>query len=121
MDKLKNYSIKAVVLVINAALVIGGAFFIKNGQQKKQAETDLVANISANQDQQAIATQAQQLQQIVDQNRNQKIESLAQNTGTVTIQKPTVVTQTIPAKTSTVTVPVSSSSSSTPAKTTKKS
>jgi hypothetical protein len=118
LEKIKAFFIKFVVLAVNTALVAGGVFFIKHQQEEKQTSADLATNASANEDQQAVAAQVSQLQQIIEQNRKAKNEDISKNTGTITIQKPTTVTQTIPAVTKTVQVPVTTS---TPKKTTKKS
>jgi biopolymer transport protein ExbB/TolQ len=123
MDKLKGILVKSIILLINAGLVVSGVFFIKNNQDQKQVSEDLANNANANNEQKQLSEQALQLQKIVEQNRNQKTETISKNPSTITVQKPTTVTQTIPAKTTTVKVPVasSSSSSSSSSKTTKKS
>jgi len=113
LDKIKQFLLQSVVLVINVALVLGGVLFIRHQQQKKQDQQDADFNAAVNKAQQGIETQAQQLQQIVDQNRNQKNETIANNPATVTVQKPVTVTQVIPAKTTTIKVPVTSSTTKT--------
>jgi hypothetical protein len=112
-DKIKRLLFQFVVLAVNATLVTGGVLFIRNQQQKKQDQQDLALNADMNQEQQEVATQAQQLQQIVDQNRNNKYDAVANNPPSVTVQKPVAVTQVIPAKTTTVKVPVKSTSAKT--------
>lgn len=120
MEKVKSFLVKAVVFIINVALVAGGVFFIKNQQRQKQAEADLVAANEAEKAAQSIGEQASQLQQIVEQNRNQKTDSVASNPSQVTVQKPTVITETIPAQTKAVNVSTSTSAPA-PKATTKKS
>ncbi len=119
-DKVKSFLFKFFVLVLNAGLVIGGVFIIKDQQQKKQVAQDLANNTGANQDAQGIAAQVAQLQQIVEQNKQVKDNIVANNPATITVQKPTTVTQTIPAVTKTVQVPVKTTAPA-PKATTKKS
>ncbi|HEX8974401.1 MAG TPA: hypothetical protein VF817_02860 [Patescibacteria group bacterium] len=126
MDKLKGFVIKSIVLLINAALVVGGVFFLKNQQKQKQAQVDAAQAAADLANQIEAASQSSDLQKIIDSNRQQKADSVASNTGTITVQKPVTVKETIPGKTTTVTVPASSSTSSSssapvPKTTTKKS
>ena len=49
MDKFKTILIKSMVLVINAALVLGAVFFIKNKQNQTQGAVDLTVNAQTGQ------------------------------------------------------------------------
>ncbi|EKE20338.1 MAG: hypothetical protein ACD_8C00020G0007, partial [uncultured bacterium] len=60
--------------------------------------------IDANQQEQEIATKATELQQIIDNTRNQKTAEIANNPSEITVQKPVTVTKTIPAVTKKQTV-----------------
>jgi len=124
-EKIKKIAIQVVFLLVNASLVSGGVLYLKNQQEEKDAAQEL-ANSKAQQNEvetiDPIAEKALQLQQIVEKISAQKIESVSQNTGKITVQQPKTVTQVIPGGTKTITTTSpSSSSSSTPAKTTKKS
>ncbi|MEI7621169.1 MAG: hypothetical protein WCJ51_01385 [Candidatus Moraniibacteriota bacterium] len=124
-EKIKKISVQILVLLVNAALVGGGVFYLKNEQAQKEAEQKLAdAQPEASQTVPVeaidpIAEKAQQLQQIIQNNSQVAKDSTLKNTGQVTVQKPKTITQTIPGAVQTVTVPATSTP--TPAKTTKKS
>lgn len=104
MDKIKRFLLHFFVLGVNLALVMGGAFLMKNNQQEKKNAQILADNADANQQEQEIAVKIAELQQIIDNTRNQKIAEIAKNPSEVTVQKPVTVTRTIPAVTKKQTV-----------------
>lgn len=113
-DKIKSYGLKTLVLLVNLGLVAGGADYIKNQQERKRVAEAEQANADAQVDAEQISTKAQQLDQVIQKSANQKVESIAKNPPTVTVQQPKTVTQVIPGGTTTVKKPAAT-------KTTKKS
>lgn len=116
LEKIKSYGIKTLVMLINLGLVGGGVVYIKNQQDKKKAAEVEQANNEAIQEAQQIATKADQLDQIIQQNSTEKIKSIANNPSEITVQQPKTVTTMIPGAAMMV-----KSSTPTPTKTTKKS
>lgn len=115
-EKIKSFGLKILVLFINLGLVAGGAAYIKKVQDKKKIAEAEQANSEAQSTAAQISTKAQELDQIIQNNANQKVESIANNPSEVTIRQPKTVTQVVPGGTTTV-----KTTKPTASKTTKKS
>lgn len=118
MDKIKNFFLGLFVFSINLVLVLVGVFLIKNQHEKEIAEKKSLADLEFKNNKDLIDDKIEELQKIIEKNKNAKIEDISKNTGSVSVEKPTTVTETIPAVTKTVEVPVQNTK---PNKTTKKS
>lgn len=116
MEKIKSYGLKILVFFINLGLVVGGVTYIKKQQDKKKSVEIEEANAEAELSAQQVSDKAQQLDQIIKNNADQKNDSVANNPAEVTVQQPKTVTQVVPGGTTTV-----KTTKPAPAKTTKKS
>lgn len=128
LEKIKENSGKILFFVTNILLVVIGVLFFK----QKNLQDSLAKSVASQADAlntgvlDAGALDAQTWQVNIAADRQQKLDSVANNPATVTRQETTAVTKTIPSVTrtvtapTTVTAPVSTNTKSTaPAKTTK--
>ncbi len=116
MEKIKRIMFQALVLVVNAALVVGGVLYFKNQKAKEEA-AKLQASIPEEAPTESpLEIKARELQAIIDKNRSQQNDSIKENPDSITVKTPVVVKEVIPAKTTTVKIPAPE-----PKKTTKKS
>lgn len=115
-EKIKSFMLKSLVMLINFGLVGGGAAYIKNQNDKKVAAELELANSEQQQDAMQTASKAQELDQIIQNNAEQKNGSIANNPSQVTVQQPKTVTQKVSGGATTVKAAVPA-----PSKTTKKS
>jgi len=136
LEKLKQHGGKIMFLIMNISIVSVGVMMIKQKSIEKDLEKTVTAAKEAtldpsSQNYKTAADYAYDAQQRVIAEKEAKLNSVANNTGTVQKQQTVAVTKTIPAVTKTVTVSSPSSSSnssssssstksSTPAKTTTK-
>lgn len=102
MEKIKSYGLKMLVLLINLGLVAGGATYIKKQQDKKKSAEIDEANAEAELSAQQVSDKAQQLDQIIKNNADQKIDSIANNPAEITVKQPKTVTELVPGGTTTV-------------------
>lgn len=117
LEKIKQHAGKFLFFSLNLLLIGTGAMFIKQKALEKdlakaQAEkADLIKMQTATQSVSAV-------QNDIAADRQQKLDGVANNTGTVTAQQTVPVTKTVPGAVRTVTVPETTTSSTATSKTT---
>ncbi|MEI7890646.1 MAG: hypothetical protein WCI36_01620 [bacterium] len=119
LEKLKEHGVKIMFLIMNISVVATGVMLIKQKSTEKELEKVTTAAAEAeiaptSQSYKSAADYAYDAQQRVKADKEAKLNSIANNTGTVSKQQSVPVTKTIPAvtKTVTTTAPTSSTTAS---------
>lgn len=123
LGKIKENSGKISFFVINALLIaIGFLYFKQKNLEDSLAEYNAIqADTSKAETPNLNAADAQALQEDIAKDRQQKLDSIANNPAIVTRQETVAVTKTIPGATRKVTVPAGTVTSQTSTATVKKS
>lgn len=122
LEKIKENSGKILFFVINVLLIVTGVLHVK----QRKIQDAMIENNESIANTPALAVDVQALQKDIAADRQQKIESIANNPAVVIKQETVAVTKIIPGATRTVTVSAGTTTSgstkktsSTPAKSTK--
>lgn len=94
--KIKENSVKILILVLNVILAVGGVFYFKNKDQQKKEEKVSQDQVQSDE---AAKYEIDKIQQALTESKIANEESIAGNPDTVTKQETTTIQKTYPAVT----------------------